>query len=664
MSRPMHVMIDSGSTLSFIVGRMVGELGLASQTLDTHLVLSTAAGDKIYPNRICRNCTIEVEGHQLPIDLRVLEYLEFDALLGMNWLAAYHAQLDCFLKTVTFRVPGIPEFTFIGVATALPITRGRLATTQEMEAFAAIVEPEVRTEVSTEVRIEDVPVVRDFVDVFPDDLPGLPPPRAIEFIIELISGTQPTASRPYRMSPSKHEEVRRQLDDLLEKGFIHPSMSHWGAPVLFVKKKDGSMRMYIDYRKLNQVTVKNRYPLPKIDDLFDRLTGAKFFSKIDMRSGYHQLRIREEDIKKTAFNTRYGLFEFTVMPFGLTNAPTIFMGLMHRVLRPYLDIYVIVFIDDILIYSMTREEYASHLRAVLTTLREHRLYAKFSKCDFWLSAVRFLGHVISDQGISVDSEKIRAIIDWRTPESAFDIRSFLGLAGYYRRLVQDFSSIASPMTRLTKKDVRFDWLEECEKAFWELKRRLTSAPVLTLPELGKSLSVYTDASGIGLGCVLMQEGRQVAYLSRRLRPHEVNYPVHDLELAAVVFALKAWRHYLYGERFILYTDHQSLRYIFTQRDLNCVRRRWLELLKDYDFTIEYHPGKANVVADALSRSGIDSQTVIRHMTHEYGLLQAASVMCMTDVFTTTEPHICFRMRVPTVSIERVVECQRTDGLYE
>ncbi|KAK9100149.1 hypothetical protein Scep_023579 [Stephania cephalantha] len=283
-------------------------------------------------------------------------------------------------KTVTFRVPGIPEFTFTGVATALPITRGRLATTQEMEALAAIVEPEVRTE----VRIEDVPVVRDFVDVFPDDLPGLPPPRAIEFIIELIPGTQPIASRPYRMSPSEHEEVRRQLDDLLEKGFIHPSMSPWGAPVLFVKKKDGSMRMCIDYRKLNQVTVKNRYPLPRIDDLFDRLTGAKFFSKIDLRSGYHQLRIREDDIKKTAFSTRYGLFEFTVMPFGLTNAPAIFMDLMHRVLRPYLDRYVIVFIDDILIYSMTREEHASHLRAVLTTLREHRLYAKFSKCDLHL----------------------------------------------------------------------------------------------------------------------------------------------------------------------------------------------------------------------------------------------------------------------------------------
>ncbi|KAK9151698.1 hypothetical protein Syun_010007 [Stephania yunnanensis] len=279
-------------------------------------------------------------------------------------------------------------------------------------------------------------------------------------------------------------------------------MSPWGAPILFVKKKDGTMRMCIDYRKLNKVTVRNHYPLPRIDDLFDQLKGARFFSKIDLRSGYHQLRIREEDIQKTAFSRRYGLFEFTVMPFGLTNAPTIFMDLMHRVMRPYLDRFVIVFIDDILIYSRTREDHEGHLRTVLTTLREHRLYAKFSKCDFWLSVVKFLGHVISEQGISVDSEKIRAIIDWKTPESVADIRSFLGLAGYYRRFVQDFSSIAAPMTRPTKKDVRFEWSDECEQAFCELKRRLTSAPVLTLTEPGKILNVYTDASGIGLGRVL------------------------------------------------------------------------------------------------------------------------------------------------------------------
>ncbi|KAK9126258.1 hypothetical protein Scep_015104 [Stephania cephalantha] len=312
---------------------------------------------------------------------------------------------------------------------------------------------------------------------------------------------------------------------------------------------------------------------------------------VTMRNRYHQLRIREEDIQKIAFSTRYGLLEFTVMPFGLTNALAIFMDLMHRVMRPYLDRFVIVFIDDILIYNRHREDHEGHLMTVLTTLREHRLYAKFSKCDFWLSAVRFLGHVISEQGISVDSEKILAIIDWKTPESVADIRSFLRLAGYYRRFVHNFSSIAAPMTRLTKKADRLDWSDE----------------------------LYTDASSIGLCCVLMQDSRPAAYLSRRLRPHEGNYPVHDMELAAVVFALKAWRHYLYGERPVLRIEQEWTRQLFR---------------------------------------------LLQRMTHEHGLLQEASVMCMVELSTTAEHHICFRMRIPTVSIERVAECQRTDGHYE
>ncbi|KAK9085283.1 hypothetical protein Sjap_025694 [Stephania japonica] len=304
----MHVLFDSGSTLSFISGRRVGQLGLSVKTLDPHLVLRTAAGDKIYPNRICRNCVVEIEGHQLPVDFRVLEYLEFDALLGMDWLSAYRAHIDCFGKMIVFDIEGIPVFTFVGTASDLPISRGRLATIQEMEAFRTVVEPDLRPE----IRLEDVPVVSEFPEVFPDDLPGLPPPRSVEFMIELIRGADMISDTDRTgMSRSEQGELRSQLEELLQKGFIHPSMSPWGAPVLFVKKKDGSLRLCIDYRKLNQVTIRNRYPLPRIDDLFDQLAGAKFFSKIDLRSGYHQLRIRESDIEKTAFSTRYGLFEFT-----------------------------------------------------------------------------------------------------------------------------------------------------------------------------------------------------------------------------------------------------------------------------------------------------------------------------------------------------------------
>ena len=370
---------------------------------------------------------------------------------------------------------------------------------------------------------------------------------------------------------------------------------------MFVKKKDGSMRLCIDYRELNKLTIKNRYPLPRIDDLFDQLKGAEYFSKIDLRSGYHQLKIKSEDIPKTAFRTRYGHYEFLVMAFGLTNAPAAFMDLMNRVFKKYLDKFVIVFIDDILIYSKTAEEHAEHLRTALEILRKEKLYAKFSKCEFWLQEVQFLGHIVSREGIKVDPAKIEAIMNWERPKTPTEIRSFLGLAGYYRRFVQDFSRIATPLTKLTRKNEKFIWNEKCEESFQELKKRLVSAPVLSLPDDQGNFVIYSDASYKGLGCVLMQHDKVIAYASRQLKPHEQKYPTHDLELAAIVFALKIWRHYLYGEKCEIYTDHKSLKYIFTQKELNMRQRRWLELIKDYDCTIKYHPGKANVVADALSR---------------------------------------------------------------
>ncbi|CAL9009554.1 unnamed protein product, partial [Prunus brigantina] len=297
---------------------------------------------------------------------------------------------------------------------------------------------------------------------------------------------------------------------LVDKGFIRPSFSPWGAPVLFVKKKDGTMRLCIDYRQLNKVTVRNKYPLPRIDDLFDQLKGAKVFSKIDLRSGYHQLRIREEDVPKTAFRTRYGHYEFLVMPFGLTNAPAAFMDLMNRVFRRYLDRFVIVFIDDILVYSKSRKAHMKHLEIVLGTLRRRQLYAKFSKCQFWLDRISFLGHVISAEGIYVDPQKIEAVMNWPQPTSVTEIR------------------------------IKFEWSDECEKSFTELKTRLTTAPVLALPDDSGNFVIYSDASQQGLGCVLMQHGKVIAYASRQLKKHELNYPVHDLELAAVVFALKIW----------------------------------------------------------------------------------------------------------------------------
>jgi hypothetical protein len=277
----------------------------------------------------------------------------------------------------------------------------------------------------------------------------MPPDRDIEFIIELQPGTAPISKRPYHMPPNELPELKIQLQDLLDKGFIRPSASRWGCPALFIKKKDNSLSLCVDYRPLNAVTIKNKYPLPRIDILFNQLAGAKVFSKIDLRSGYHQIKIKPCDIPKTAFSTRYGLYEYLVMSFGLTNAPAYFMYLMNSVFMPELDKFVVVFIDNILIYSKTKEDHANYIHVVLQRLRDHRLYAKFSKCEFWLDSVKFLGHTISSEGISVDPTKVQEVMDWKPPTSVHQIQSFLGLAGYYRRFIPDFSKIAKPMTDST-----------------------------------------------------------------------------------------------------------------------------------------------------------------------------------------------------------------------
>nr|CAE02835.3 OSJNBa0014F04.1 [Oryza sativa Japonica Group]CAE03534.1 OSJNBa0061C06.22 [Oryza sativa Japonica Group] len=550
-SIPATILFDSGASHSFISVPFVGRNQLGVERLRNPLLITTLGGvmtAKYYSPAV----PIEIQGIPFPSDLILLDTKNLDVILGMNWLAQFQGVVDYARCTVTlYRGPEQPVVFF-----APPTS----VSSSELH----------------QIELSEIPIVREFGDVFPEELPGMPPKREIEFRIDLAPGTTPLYKRPYRMAANELAEVKKQLEELKEKGYIRPSTSPWGAPVIFVEKKDKTKRMCVDYRALNEVTIKNKYPLPRIDDLFDQLKGATVFSKIDLRSGYHQLRIREEDIPKTAFTTRYGLYEFTVMSFGLTNAPAFFMNLMNKVFMEYLDKFVVVFINDILIYSQSEEDHQHHLRLVLGRLREHQLYAKLSKCEFWLSEVKFLGHVISAKGVAVDPETVTAVTNWKQPKT---------------------------VTQLLKKEEKFVWSPQCEKAFQTLKEKLVSSPVLILPDNHKDFMVYCDASRQGLGCVLMQDGHVVAYASRQLRPHEGNYPTHDLELAAVVHALKIWRHYLIGNRCEIYTDHKSLKYIFTQSDLNLRQRRWLELIKDYDVGIHYHPGKANVVADALSRKG-------------------------------------------------------------
>ncbi|GKA17194.1 putative reverse transcriptase domain-containing protein [Tanacetum coccineum] len=362
------------------------------------------------------------------------------------------------------------------------------------QIFLAQISAKKEEDKSEGKQIKDVPIVQDFPEVFPEDLPGLPPTRPVEFQINLILGAAPVARAPYRLAPFEMKELSKQLQELSDKGFIRPSSSPWGAPVLFVKKKDGSFRMCIDYRELNN-TVKNRYPLPRIDDLFDQLQGSSIYMKIDLRSGYHQLRVREQDIPKT-----------------------------------------------------DKKEHEEYLKVILELLKKEKLYAKFSKCEFWIPKVQFLGHVIDSRGIHVDPAKIETIKDWASPKTPTEIRQFLGLAGYYRRFIEGFSKIAKSMTKLTQKGIKFDWGEKEENAFQLIKQKLCSAPILALPKGSEDFVVYYDGSHKGLGAVLMQREKVIAYASRQLKVHEKNYITHDLELGSVVFALKIWRQYLYGTK--------------------------------------------------------------------------------------------------------------------
>ncbi|GJS31877.1 putative reverse transcriptase domain-containing protein [Tanacetum coccineum] len=447
--RYASILFDTGADRSFVSTTFSSIIDITPTTLDHYYDVELADGKIIGINTIIRGCTLNFLNHPFNINLLPVELGSFDVIIGMDWLSKYHAVIDCAKKIV--RIPWGNETLIVhgdgsnqGNGTRLNIiscTKTHKYLLKGHHVFLASITAKETEDRSGEKRLEDVPIVRDFPEVFPEELSGLPPTRQVEFQIDLMPGAAPVARAPYRLAPSEMKELSEQLQELSDKGFIRPSSSPWGAPVLFVKKKDGSFRMCIDYRELNKLTVKNRYPLPRIDDLFDQLQGSSVYSKIDLRSGYHQLRVREQDIPKTAFRTRYGHYEFQVMPFGLTNAPAVFMDLMNRVCKPYLDKFVIVFIDDILIYSKNKEEHEEHLKAILELLKKEELYAKFSKCEFWIPKVQFLGHVIDCQGIHVDPAKIESIKDWASPKTPTEIRQFLGLAGYYRRFIEGFSKI-------------------------------------------------------------------------------------------------------------------------------------------------------------------------------------------------------------------------------
>ncbi|XP_039787907.1 uncharacterized protein LOC120654436 [Panicum virgatum] len=445
-------------------------------------------------------------------------------------------------------------------------------------------------------------ILQAYEDVFPNELPpGLPPLRGIEHQVDLIPGASLPNRAAYRTNPEETKEIQREVQELLDCGYVRESLSPCSVPVLLVPKKDGTWRMFVDCRAINNITIRYRHPIPRLDDMLDELSGAIFFTKIDLRSGYHQIRMKLGDEWKTAFKTKFGLYEWLVMPFGLTNAPSTFMRLMNEVLRVFIGKFVVVYFDDILIYSKSHEEHLDHLRAVFDALRAASLYANLEKCIFCTDRVAFLGYVVTPQGIEVDGAKIDAIRSWPTPQTITQVRSFLGLAGFYQHFVRDFSTIDAPLHELTKKGVSFHWGPAQDQAFNTLKERLTSAPLLQLPDFGKTFELECDASGVGIGGLLMQGGKHVAYFSEKLNGPTLNYSTYDKEFYALVRSLETWQHYLWPKEFIIHSDHESLKYLHMQNKLNRRHAKWVEFIESFPYIIKHKKGKDNVIADALSR---------------------------------------------------------------
>ncbi|KAK8943096.1 hypothetical protein KSP39_PZI009423 [Platanthera zijinensis] len=436
-------------------------------------------------------------------------------------------------------------------------------------------------------------------DVFQEPR-GLPPLRFRDHGIQMKEGAAPPNVRPYRYPYIQKAEIKKSVKEMLTTGIIRPSTSAFSSPIILVKKKDGSWRFCVDYRNLNDSTIKDKFSIPMIEELLDELHGASLFTKLDLRSGYHQIRMRTEDIRKTAFRTHDGHYEFLVMPFGLSNAPSTFQAVMNETFRPLLWRSVLIFFDDILIYSRSWEEHVEHVAQVLTILRQHQFYAKLSKCSFEQPEVEYLGHLVSAQGVRADPKKIKSMVEWPRPTNVRALRGFLGLTGYYRRFVKDYGKLARPLTQLLHKE-SFTWHEEAERAFSALKEAMTTTPVLALPDFTKEFVVETDASGVGIGAVLMQEGRPLAYFSKALTPRTLGLSTYEKEMLAILHAVTLWRPYLLGHHFKVRTDHQSLKHFLDQRLASPLQQKWLTKLLGYDYEIVYKQGKENLVVDALSR---------------------------------------------------------------
>jgi hypothetical protein len=611
--RVCDVIIDSGSGENVVSKEMVLKLGLKTKKHPASYKIGwIKRGTETLVTERSR-FTFSIGKHYS--DSILCDVVEMDAchlILGRPWQfdvdAQHQGKANVYIifrdgrKIIFWPLQEVENSTHSkGKPVLLSIGSKFIEEVKEARDIVALVTEGTPSFISQEVPEIMRPMLDEFQDIMPEEMPeGLLPMRDIQHCIDLVPGASLSNLPHYRMSPNENDILQEQVDGLIHKGHLRESMSPCAVPALLVPKKDGSWRMCVDSRAINKITVKYWFPIPRISDMFDMLSGAKIFLKIDLRSGYHQIRIRPGDEWKTAFKTKEGLYEWMVMPFGLSNAPSTFMRLMNQVLKPFIGNFFIVYFDDILIYSRNPTNHMDHVRKVLEVLRENKLFINLKKCSFMMDQLLFLGFVVSANGIRVDEEKVRVIREWPTPKTVGAVRSFHGLATFYRRFVRNFNSIVAPITECMKKG-KFNWGDEAERSFSIIKEKLCTAPVLALPDFDKLFEVECDASIVGIWAVLSQEGKPVEFFSEKLGEARQKWSTYELELYVVLRALKVWEHYLIQWGFVLYTDHQALKFINSQKNLNRMHARWVSYIQRFTFSLKHKSAKLNRVADALSR---------------------------------------------------------------
>ncbi|GAU13119.1 hypothetical protein TSUD_174190 [Trifolium subterraneum] len=611
------VLIDSGASHNFISPFVATALSLTIIP-DSAKSIKLGDGHKVLSKGVCKGITLRLGDVDFTVDALVLELGGLDVVLGVSWLStlekvvmdwkALSMQFWVEEKMVTLQGQGITQNTQCFLNTFLEDKHSR----RGVDWWWSSEEEDQKDECSKQ---EDMSfILHQFAEVFKDHI-SLPPERSQVHQIKLYSDHGPINMRPYKYPHHQKDEIEKQVAELLAAGVIRPSMSAYASPVILVKKKDHSWRMCVDYRALNKATIPDKYPIPIVDELLDELYGASIFSKIDLKSGYHQIRVHQDDIHKTAFRTHNGHFEYLVMPFGLMNAPATFQSTMNDIFRPFLRRFVLVFFDDILVYSRDVATHQDHLKQVLEVLWINSFVANQAKCKFGCREIDYLGHVISGQGVAVDPEKVRCIMEWPEPKNVRGVRGFLGLTGYYRKFVKDYGKIAKPLTELTKKN-SFVWGPLAAEAFVKLKQIMTSPPVLVLPNFSLPFEIECDAAGRGIGAVLMQKRQPIAFYSKALSAGNLSKSVYEKELMALVLCIQHWRHYLLGNNFTVYTDHKSLKHLLQQRISSPDQQCWMAKLLGYQFEVRYKPGLENKAADALSRchGDIELKTIMSYPT--------------------------------------------------